>query len=98
MIPHSRDIEDLLLSVNTKGSPYNYVRLIEDFSFNGEELIRRSIKKFLEDMDYNFRYSTRRSEHYYVKVTRERTIITIFGEITYKRTIYKDRLNNKTYY
>lgn len=97
MIPHRRDIEDLLLPVNSKGSPYNYVRLIEDFSFNGEEFIRLSIKKFLEDMDLNFRFSEGRTQNYYVKATRERTIITMFGEVTYRRTIYKDRICNKSY-
>ena len=97
MIPHSREIEDLLLPVNTQGSPYNYARMIEDFSFNGEKMIRDEIKRFLEDMDSNFRKMPGRTESYYVKDTRERTIITMFGEITYRRTVYEDRLNGGTY-
>ena len=97
MIAYSQDIKNLLLPLNQKGSPYNYLRMIEDFSFKGEQLIRDQITQYLEKMDMDFRNSPGRSASYYVKATRKRTIITMFGEISYKRTIYKDRLNDRTY-
>ena len=97
MITHSRYIQDLLLPVNSAGSPLVFPRLIEDFSLNYEKLIRDKIKEFLEEMDRSFRYSSGRTKNFYVNNTRERTIVTMYGEITYKRTIYKDRLNNKIY-
>ena len=49
------------------------------------------LKKTFEKMDTAFRYSPGRAERYYVKNTRNRTIITIFGEVTYRRTEYIDR-------
>lgn len=81
MISHIKDIEDLKLPLNSKGDTLVFPRLIEDFSLNGEKLIREEIKKFLKDMDNRFRYSKGRTNNYYVNKTQE-------------RTIYKDRLNN----
>jgi len=47
--------------------------------------------------DYNFRYQPNRTKHYYVKNTRKRTIITVYGEVTYTRTEYIDRLTSKMF-
>lgn len=97
MISHRNDVQDLILPLNLPGDPLTFARLIEDFSFNGEKMIREEIIAFLEKMDEDFRNSPDRTKDYYVNNTRERTIVTMYGEITYKRTIYKDRLNNSSY-
>ena len=97
MITHSRYIKDLLLPFNAAGSSLVFPRLIEDFCLNSEKMVRDLIKDFLEQMDRSFRYSTGRKENFYVNNTRKRTIITMYGEITYTRTVYKDRLSNKIY-
>ena len=49
------------------------------------------LRKTFERMDAEFRSSPGRTERYYVKNTRNRTIITLFGEVTYRRTEYIDR-------
>ena len=95
MITHRKDIQDLVLPLNVPGDSLTFARLIEDFSFNGEKMIREEIRSFLEKMDEDFRNSPGRTKDYYVNNTRERTIVTMFGEITYKRTIYRDRLSGK---
>lgn len=97
MIPHSKDIKELSLPLAIPGSPLSFPRLIEDFSLNGERMIREEIKSFLEKMDRDFRNSPGRTRDYYVNNTRQRTIITMFGEITYTRTIYRDRLNGRIF-
>lgn len=97
MIPHSRDISDLLLPLAASGSPLAFPRLIEDFSLNCEKMVREEIKGFLEKMDLDFRNSPGRTRDYYVNNTRERTIVTMYGEITYTRTIYRDRLKGNVY-
>lgn len=97
MIPHSKDVKELSLPVRIPGSPLSFPRLIEDFSFNGERMIREQIRAFLEKMDLDFRNSSERRRDYYVNNTRQRTIITMFGEITYTRTIYRDRLSNRIF-
>jgi hypothetical protein len=55
------------------------------------------LRKTFEKMDNAFRNSPDRTERYYVKNTRNRTIITIFGEVTYRRTEYIDRTTGKPY-
>ena len=97
MISHGKDIQDLILPLNLPGDSLTFARLIEDFSFNSEKMIREEIRAFLEKMDEDFRNSPGRTKDYYVNNTRKRTIVTMYGEITYKRTIYKDRLSKKIY-
>ncbi|MDD4795737.1 MAG: UPF0236 family protein, partial [Bacilli bacterium] len=46
---------------------------------------------------WSFRLSSDRKVKYHIKAYRERTILTIFGEITYKRTFYTDKFNNGSY-
>lgn len=79
------------------GSTYDFLAFMETISVYGEEFIRRFIASFLEKMDLNFRNSPGRTKSYYVKQTRSRTIITMYGEITYERTEYTSRLDNKPY-
>lgn len=97
MITQSVLLNDLSLPINQIGCPLTFASLIEEFSYIGENYIRNKIKEYLEYVDYKFRYSSNRTSNYYVKYTKPRTIITMFGEITYTRTIYKDLINNKNY-
>ena len=79
------------------GSTYDFLAFMETISIYGEEFIRRFIVAFLEQMDLNFRGSLDRVKNYYVKQTRLRTIVTMYGEITFKRTEYISRLDKKPY-
>lgn len=100
MIPHDFNLSgnsDLLLPLLTASDSFTFPKFIEDISKNSEEAIRNMIKDFLEKMDRYYRDSSLRKQSYYVRDTRTRTIVTMYGEITYKRTIYKDRLTNKNY-
>ena len=97
MLPQTELIRQLLLPTNESFSPRNFVKYMEDTSTYWEKEIRESIKEFLEEMDYRFRNSPNRKERYYVAYTGSRTIITMYGEITYIRTLYKDRLDGSYY-
>ena len=97
MITQSLLLNDLSLPLNQIGRPLTFAKVIEEFSYKGEQYIRDKIKEYLEYVDHVFRNSNKRSSMYYVKYTKPRTIITMFGEITYTRTIYKDLLNNKNF-
>lgn len=97
MITQSLLLNDLSLPLNQIGRPLTFAKVIEEFSYKGEKYIRDKIKEYLEYVDYVFRYSKSRTSMYYVKYTKPRTIITMFGEITYTRTIYKDLLNNRNF-
>lgn len=58
---------------------------------------RRSLVTALEQADLQFRKSDDRTQRYYVKQTRSRTISTLFGDITYRRTEYRDRSTGKPF-
>jgi len=97
MITHSKLLDELFLPFDSKGSYKNFPLLIEEFTRINEERIRNEIKEYLEEMDRIFRYSPKRIEKYYVKDTLRRTIITMYGEISYLRTIYTSRFDGKRY-
>lgn len=78
-------------------SPFTFSGFIEDNIKYYEDLTRDSIKEILETSDKEFRNSKERKRRYYIKYVRPRTITTMAGVITYKRTIYIDRSTNKTY-
>lgn len=97
MIPHSQMINDLKAPLNMPGDSLTFPRLMEDICLKYEKMIRDDIKALLEKMDHDFRHSKGRTKNYYVKNTRERTITTLYGDITYTRTIYIDRLSKESY-
>ena len=97
MLPQTELISRLLFPTNDKYSPKNFVKYMEDTSLYWEKEIRQSIKEFLEEMDLKFRNSPERRKRYYVAYTGKRTIICMYGEITYIRTLYKDRLDGSYY-
>lgn len=62
------------------------------------EISASIIKNILELAGEEFKNSTIRKEKGYInKSNAERTIITIFGEITFKRTLYQHKLTNEYY-
>ena len=97
MLPQTELIRQLLLPTNESYSPSNFVKYMEDMCLHYEENIRQSIKEFLEEMDLRFRNSPERRKRYYVAYTGSRTIVTMYGEISYTRTLYKDRLDGSYY-
>ena len=97
MLPQTELNRQLLLPINESYNPLNFVKFIEDTSLNNEEKIRNDIKEYLEEMDFKFRYNPNRKERYYVAYKGERTIITMHGEVTYSRTLYKDRIDGSYY-
>lgn len=97
MIAQSELAKNLSLPINSVGDLSLFPHLIEDVALSARDKLRNDFKEYLEDMDYKFRYSANRTSRYYVANTSNRTIITMFGEITYKRTLYRDKYD-KSYY
>lgn len=69
----------------------NYTNSIEKVSDVLQELGRNIMVELINKMDLDFKNSPNRLKSFYVKDTRERTIITPVGVITYRRTIYQCR-------
>ena len=74
-----------------------YSQLVSGLSVATQMIGAATLKKMLEKMDWEFRNAPERTSRLYVKNTRERTIITIFGEVTYRRTEYIDRSTKKPF-
>ena len=56
------------------------------------------IKEFIEAVDLEFKNSEKIKERFYInKSNVKRSIVTIFGEITFHRTLYQDKYTNEYY-
>lgn len=66
----------------------NYVDLINCLDGFMSSVIKEAIRKSFEEIDIKFKNSHRRKELYYTKGKYPRTIMTLFGEITYEREYY----------
>lgn len=72
----------------TSGKAIDFAGFIESVASFSYDIARFIIKSTFENADKTFRNMKDRSKRYHVKVTRSRTLITPFGEVTYSRTIY----------
>jgi len=84
-------IDSLFAPMNRNRSAICFSSVLENIKDEAFILARKTVVSFLEQMDAEFRYSTARVNNYYVKQTRPRTIVTMIGEITYRRTEYIDK-------
>ena len=75
----------------------NYTDLLESIASSIKEVTKQLFLQHVEYIDNSFKNMHGRLERYYVKDTRDRTIITPFGEITFKRTIYQSRQDGSCY-
>ncbi|MEG2832530.1 MAG: UPF0236 family protein [Bacilli bacterium] len=72
---------------------FNYIDLLSKLDNTLCEIAKTSLISIIEAIDKSYSNSIERKAKYYIKAHRERTILTIFGEITYKRTFYSDKNN-----
>lgn len=88
---------DLLGPRPDKKGVLAYAALVSSTDTYSRLLGRSVMRKVLEEMDRKFRDSPGRSDRYYVKHTRFRTMMTLLGEVTYRRTEYIDRTSGTPY-
>lgn len=75
----------------------NYIDLISNLDNFMNHFICNSLKYIIEEMDKTYCNSIERKRKYHIKYKTKRTILTIFGEITYYRYFYKSKLNGKCF-
>lgn len=85
------------ITMNSINNVNNYINLIKSFDEIVNKGIILAIKSYLEDLDYNYTNSIERKNKYHIKDYCSRTILTIFGEITFKRHFFKSKLNGKSF-
>lgn len=78
-------------------SSIDYANMITHIHSRVLNIARETLKDLLEQADIRFRNSPDRTQRYYVKQTRNRTITTLFGEVTFKRTEYIDKQTKKSF-
>ena len=90
-------IDDVISKFNPSGNVDNYIDLLSSLDNNMADFMRISLKNILEELDRNYCISLERRRKYHIKYKTSRTILTIFGEITYSRYFYKSKLNGKCF-
>ena len=75
----------------------NYTSIIENLGQLFQEYCRSSLIQTLIEIDLAYEKSEIRKRDYYIKDRRSRTIVTVFGVITYKRIIYEDKYTKKCF-
>lgn len=93
----SSNLKEKLSNIDSNGNVMNYVNLLSNLDESLCEIARESIISIFETMDRSFRVSAERKKKYDIKSRHSRTIMTIFGEITFERTFYTSKLTNKSY-
>ena len=92
-----KNLDSLIPKTTYSENSFTYSNMISHIDKFSKSFNTDLIRSYFEEEDLKFRNSTQRLQSYYVKVTRERTINTIFADVTYKRTIYSNRSTNKSY-
>lgn len=80
----------------TLGSNNNYFNFINLIDTSIKNYILSIISSTFEEFDSQLKNSSERKSRYYInKSNVSRSIITIFGTVHFKRTLFKSKLSNK---
>lgn len=75
-----------------------YVKLTFSLQELVNELSTDFLKEFIEAVDLKFKNSEKRKKQFYInKSNVKRTIYTIFGDVTFYRTLYQDKYTHEYY-
>jgi hypothetical protein len=91
------EIRKVIAPVTFDPTVKNYSDLVETIDRSVRQQALDMMGYVLEQADMAFRRGTDRTQRYYVTNTRSRTIITIFGDLEYRRTEYVDRNTKKPF-
>jgi len=93
----SNKVDTFLKDFSGINNVNNYISLISSFDDALCSCFREAFIKLIDEIDSCYRKSLDRKRKYHVKDYCSRTILTIFGEITYSRTFYKSKLSGKSF-
>lgn len=85
------------IKINSINNVFNYFNMIKSFDEIVNKSIILAIKSYLEQLDLDYTNSIERKSKYHFKNYCSRTILTIFGEITFKRHFFKSKLDGKSF-
>lgn len=76
---------------------FNYVKILDTLDERICDIAKKSLITIFESLDRGFKNSPERMRSYHIKAHTQRSIMTIFGEITYRKTLYQHKHTYKTY-
>ena len=90
----------LINNNNNNDNIYNpYINLILSLQSSMNKFITNLIANIFETADEEYKNSPERKEKYYInKSNVERCIVTIFGEVRFKRTLYKEKNSGEYFF
>lgn len=90
-------LKDKLERLDNNHNVFNYINLLSNIDETLCSIARESLVNIFEALDKSFSNSVDRKREYDIKSKHHRTILTIFGEITFTRTFYKSKINGKNF-
>lgn len=93
----SNNLKEQLNKLDSNGNVMNYINLLSNLDESLCKIAKDTLITTFEALDKSYSNSIDRKRKYDIKSHHCRTILTIFGEITFTRTFYKSKLDNKLY-
>lgn len=87
----SSNLQKELNKTNNTNKVYNYIDLLSNLDNSLCEIAKHSLVTIFETIDKSYSNSIERKRKYHIKAHHKRTMLTIFGEITFSRTFYSDK-------
>ena len=87
----SSNLKKKLNENNNTNKVFNYIDLLSNLDNSLCEIAKKSLITIFKAIDHSYKNSLDRKRKYHIKAYMPRTILTIFGEITFVRTFYSDK-------
>ena len=89
----------IISSIYKDLSKFKYIDFFLSLQREINLLVKELVVDFISLLDKSYKDSIERKKYYYInKSNVSRTIFTIYGEITFERTLYRNKSNNKDFY
>ena len=93
----SSNLKKELYKTDNTNKVFNYIDLISNLDNSLCNIAKESLVTIFETIDKSYSNSIERKHKYHIKAHLPRTILTVFGEITFTRIFYTDRHNKGSY-
>lgn len=88
---------DSIVDQFTHSNPMNYFNLMSSFDLTMNSFLCQTLIILLEELDFHYSNSLERKSKYHIKSHHSRTILTIFGQITFSRTFFSSKLDGSLF-
>lgn len=93
----SSNLNKQLYKTDHTNQVFNYIDLLSNLDNSLSNIAKQSLVFIFESIDKSYSNSLERKHKYHIKAHLPRTILTIFGEITFTRTFYSDKHNKGSF-